>query len=271
MELSDSSLEELYKLKKDCDFLIKKQKQEKNIALLSKLKNSANELTITDRVHNFYEKNYIETFDFLYESMVHATGGNIKRLYYYTLISSNSEMVERFKSFGIYNENDYFSKLYRVLNKPNTSDEVIKLMKDTKKIINLYYFFLDFENVINHQSVFYMFKYISDTLNKILVDKNEDDFDLINKNMEEKSKILYDNFTDLVAYLLEIRNSKENARLAICNIGLNKVKDIQERVLTYNERSIIKAVAFGTTLDKIKNGNYEDSKNLIFVPCKKNG
>ena len=264
MKLSNLNLEELYELRKECDSLIKKQEEMKKNDLLVKLKDSASELTITDRVHRFYEKNYIDIFSFLYESM-RSAGTNIKKIDYYTLLISDKDTETELRSIGIYNYSDYILKLGY-----ENRAKLLNKIDNSKKLISLYEFFLDFENVINHQGAFYTFKYISDTLNRILVDDGKKDMELINKDMEIKKEILCGNFTEMVAKLLEFRNSIENARLSVCNQGLNRVRDKQGRVLTHNEKVLVDAIAFGTTLDKIKEGNYEDSKSLIFVPYKKN-
>ena len=268
MKLSNLNLEELYELRKECDSLIRKQEQIKSDNLLNNLKDSFDELIITDRVRHFYEKNCIDMFSFLYESM-RSAGTNIKKLDYYTILTSDKDTEDELRSIGIYNYSDFTLKLGYVLNSSDSRVELLKTIDDSKKLISLYKFFLDFENVINHQGAFYTFKYISDTLNRILVDEDKKDMELINKDMETKKESLYDDFTKMVVKLLEFRNSIESAKLSVCNQGLNRVKDKKGRVLTHNEKVLVDAIAFGTTLDKIKEGNYEDSKSLIFVPYKK--
>lgn len=268
MGLSNLNLEELYELRRECNSLIKGQEQTKDNELLDKLKSDADELTITDRVRDFYEKSSIEVFPFLYEGM-RSVGTNLERMDYYAILISDKDTEKELQSIGIYSYSDFILRLGHALTLSDNKVELLKKIDDSKKIIGLYNFFSNFENVVNHQGAFYTLKYVSDTLNRILVG-DEKDFELINKDMEIKKEILYGNFTELVSYLLEIRNSIENAKVSVCNQGLNRVRNKQNRALTYNEKRLIEAVAFGTTLDKIKEGNYEDSKGLIFVPYKKN-
>ena len=67
------------------------------------------------------------------------------------------------------------------------------------------------------------------------------------------------------SYLCEIRNGT-NLRLCIANAGLSKTANKTGEQFNVQQSLFIDALAFGTTLEKIENGDYEDYKKLLYLP-----
>lgn len=81
----------------------------------------------------------------------------------------------------------------------------------------------------------------------------------------EKRKLVTIKIRDISSYLCEIRNGT-NLRLCIANAGLSRTANKTGEQFNIQQSLFIDALAFGTTLEKIENREYEDYKKLLYLP-----
>ncbi len=85
------------------------------------------------------------------------------------------------------------------------------------------------------------------------------------KDYSEKKELVSLRLGDISAYLSEIKNGT-NLKLCIFNNALSKsVNKVREKN-TMSQSLFIDALAFGTTLEKIENRDYEDYQKLFYLP-----
>ena len=268
MELKNLDLDELTKLRYDCSKLIHENKENEKEKILEDYKNTISNMTISDRVRKFYETYNIDAFDFLYKSINHCAGNNMKELDTYSLLTHDKDAVRMLRSINIRSSFEFNQRIISTGKFPGR-DDINNKIAETKKLIYLYNYFLDINSIINHQGSFNTFKYITDTLNRVLIDSEKSDEELINVDWEKKVIYLAEHLIEVANYLLEYRDSIPNARLSVCNQSLGRIANKTGSEITQNEKLLIRALAFGTTLEKLEDENYEDGKNLIYVPYKK--
>jgi len=110
-----------------------------------------------------------------------------------------------------------------------------------------------------------MYNYIKNYLYYLLKHEIEVTEKEVFSDIEDKRKIITIQFKDISSYLYEIRNGT-NLRLCISNAGLSKgINKIGDR-FTDDQQVFIDALAFGTTLEKLEDRNYEDYKKLLYLP-----
>ena len=83
---------------------------------------------------------------------------------------------------------------------------------------------------------------------------------------QEKQEILGPNLKELAGYLYSIKDQTP-LRISVANNSLSRMKKKKEgRELTPIQSDFIATVAFGSDIKKLRKGNYEDSKRLIYLP-----
>lgn len=79
-----------------------------------------------------------------------------------------------------------------------------------------------------------------------------------------KQLIVERDLRKIASYLISVRG--DDKRCSIANAGLSKTAQKVSGELTFHQQRLVEAIAFGTTLEKLNAGNYEDSKKLIYLP-----
>lgn len=126
---------------------------------------------------------------------------------------------------------------------------------------SLIYYYEGIHNTLN-----YMKTYMSTMLNSGQNIETKADLFL---DFEEKKKLITTNFKSIAEYLLHVRNQVPNSRLSVNNHVLVKNANKRSGNVTHRQSLFISAIAFGSTLEKLKEENYEEATRLLFVPqCK---
>ena len=82
---------------------------------------------------------------------------------------------------------------------------------------------------------------------------------------QEKQEILGPNLKELAGYLYSIKDQTP-LRISVANNSLSRMKKKKEGIeLTPIQSDFIATVAFGSDIKKLRKGNYEDSKRLIYL------
>lgn len=110
-----------------------------------------------------------------------------------------------------------------------------------------------------------MLNYIKDYIYSLLKQNPNIDREDVFKDYSEKKELVNLRLRDISSYLLEIRNGT-NLKLCICNLSLSKNAEKVSKHNTADQDLFIDTLAFGTTLEKIKNRNYEDYQKLFYLP-----
>lgn len=92
--------------------------------------------------------------------------------------------------------------------------------------------------------------------------ENKQDF---MKDQAEKREIVAQHLVPIAKELLFLRKCIPNSRLSIANQGLSRTTKKTNATFTFYQQQLIDAIAFGSRLERLKEGNYEDAKRLLFV------
>ena len=88
-------------------------------------------------------------------------------------------------------------------------------------------------------------------------------------DFDEKKELVTKNLKDISKHLFQLRQSVPNSRLCVVNQSLIKNTTKYGVTITKSQDKFISSIAFGSTLEKLKEGNYEETERLLFVPqCK---
>ena len=112
-------------------------------------------------------------------------------------------------------------------------------------------------NTLNYiKTYFYYLKGIGEDLTK----------DKIIESWNRKKEIVTPQLPDIVAYLYDI-TEKTPLKSSVSNASLHRLMiKTPKDILTRNEKMLLDAIAFGSDEDKLREGNYEDTKRLIYLP-----
>ncbi len=129
----------------------------------------------------------------------------------------------------------------------------------------------------NHPEKIYYFEGLYNTINYIKTfvstmlnsGKNIETPDDLLIDFKEKKQIVTKNIGNISTHLLSLRNSVPNSRLCVGNQGLTRNVGKYGETITGPQERFISSIAFGSTLEKLKEENYEEAERLLFVPqCK---
>lgn len=131
--------------------------------------------------------------------------------------------------------------------------------------------FKDNDNCMNYLGAYTLFSYVKNHL-KIALQSDEDksDDELIYQDYQKKIEIVTENLIPIANELLFLRDSIPGSRIAVNNAALLKTANKKVGTpITFCQQNLIEAIAFGTSLEKLESKNYEDAKQLVFLPLKK--
>lgn len=226
------------------------------------------------RLQAFLEKTKISDLNFLYRSLHYMRGNNEKGFLTTEKLlllneetkqlAANYDITTERQLFFIFIDHFYHHKTHPLLNEK----KIISFHNRFQTLAYLDEFFKDVSNCLAFQGSFTTYKYVKNYLKDILTEeKEEDDNALLNKDLKAKTTIVTENLVPIANELLTLRNSIPNSRISVCNQGLRKTA--QKRPgsqITFEQQVFIDAIAFGTTLEKLENKNYEDAKKMLYLP-----
>ena len=270
MDLSKLSKEELRNIKRECNTIIKTKDMIDNDFALKLLEEKINNFKITDRVKSFYDNTDIVDILFLLRSLRFSKTDNYKgSLNLYELLSSNEEYKILLEEKNIKNYLDLLRKRNPDTGEIYDAKRLNEAINECSKISYLLTFFKDFNNIYYYQGSYNTFLYITNTLNRKLVDSNLSDIDIINKDYFEKAEYIKNHLKSIANYLYEYRDSLNGSRLSICNASLSKMVNKKGVAMTFSNEVFSSAISFGTTLDELLKDDYSSTKGLIYIPYKR--
>ena len=119
-------------------------------------------------------------------------------------------------------------------------------------------FYRDPKHVYDYESTYNTLHYIRDRFYKVGQDS-------LFKDYEAKKKICELRLGDISKYCLGIKNGTK-LKLSIGDTGLVRSANGTYSHIHPYQQTFIEAVAFGTDLEKLEAGNYEDCKRLLYLP-----
>lgn len=283
--IKQSNIHELLSLMNKYEENIKSQRQELNdynelikTAIIETIKKDIDMSNNNPRLQTFLEKTKISDLNFLYRSLHYMRGNNEKGfLTTEKLLLLNEETSNIVTSYGITTESQLFNlfidhfyhhKTHPLLNEK----EIIYYHNRFQILAYLDEFFKDINNCLAFQGSFTTYKYVKDYLKAILIEEKEDadNNTLVYKDLKAKINIVTENLIPIANELLTLRNSIPNSRISVCNQGLRRTaKKIPGSQITFEQQVFINAIAFGTTLEKLKNKDYEAAKKMLYLPYQK--
>ena len=266
MNIDALDRKELIELKRNCEKKIREKSINNNLLAGNLLTEKYNGFHINDNVYSFYQKTDIKDLAFLYRSMKHFPSVNHNgSLYTYDLLYRNPEYRELLRKYNIRNNLELYRKQDGTTKLVKGLDDLNEAILNTFKIAYLVDFFKDFDNVYAYQSIYNVFLYITNTLNNVLKDIEV----FTDEECEAKKKIIIENLRDIANYLSSYRDSIPNAKLSLANNSISKMPSQKLDVITFNVSTLVDAISFGTSLEKLEKKDYEDCKSLVFIPFKK--
>lgn len=256
---------------------LQKAKKEVHSSIVEILKSEIERENNNERLQKYLENTKISDLNFLYRSLVYMRGNNQNgSLTTEKLFFLNEEARNIAKSYNVNTE----SKLFNVLVEHQLHNKVHPLLTD-KTFIDFWNnahtlayldeFFKDINNCLAYQGAYTTYKYVKRYLKETLtIDNPEDDQKLVYKNLNSKLNIVTENLIPIANEMLSLRNNIPESRISVCNQGLKRTANKKENTpVSFEQQIFINAIAFGTTLEKLEAKNYEDAKQLLYLPHQK--
>lgn len=225
------------------------------------------------RLQNYLERVSFSNIRFLYNSLLYTRdnfNGPLTRDRLFWLSKEGKKLAQDYQ----------ITSLSYVLNNPECKEKKQSLLENDsfndlwKRTMTLAYLdeiFQDPANCISYQGSYVTFQYVKSYLEKVLKeDSPKSDDELIFQDYTKKISIVTENIVPIANELLKVRNSIPGSRLSNLNMALSKIAHKKEgSSITKRQRLFIETIAYGTTLEKLKSGDYSDAKQLIYLPYQK--
>ncbi len=231
---------------------------------------------IKERVTKYLYSTDISDISFLdYNMRIEKSFNNKGRIHDTQLPFFDEEMKNLIQSYGINNERELFFTMidYQCKKKdhPIMQDEnFIIAWNKANTLGHLDKIFQNEQNCLDYQGTYAAFQYVKKHIwESLSINTEEKEEELVWKNFDQKKILVTENLAPIAAYVLIHRNQIPKARVFINNGGLSRTAQKKKgSPPTYVQERFIDAIAFGTTLEKLQQQNYEDSKQLIYLPKK---
>ncbi len=275
LELRNDYEQEKEKLNDKKEALIQKKKEIYDQATES-IKREIEQETTNARLQRYLESTPIRNINFLSRSLEFMAGNNEKgRLTFYELLLLNEEVRKIAAEYNVSSENifnifckySYYHIEHPFLENEKVQEAIIKV----QYIAYLDDIFNNIDNILAYQGSYVVYRYVKNYLSNVLKEEYpQTDNELIYKDYDEKVEIVKSNLIDISSYLLEIMKEIPHSRSALCNQSLKRMSRKKSgTAITFEQNVFAKGIAFGTTLEKLQEGNYEDAKSLIYIPHQK--
>lgn len=276
LELRNSYEQEKVTLFNKKEFLAQKKKELYEQAV-ENIKEGIDLSPNNRRLQKYLESTYIKEFEFLFRSLIYMPGNNQQgSLSFCKLLLLDDDVKNIGLEYNITSESilwkifcnyDYYHISHPFLE----NDKVIETMEKAQTLAYLDEIFKNMDNVLSYQGSYTVYQYVKRYLKEVLKDEMpQTDNELIYKDYNQKLELVLANISNVSSYLLDKREQIPNSRLALSNHGLSRMaRKLAGTSISFEQNVFAKGIAFGTTLEKLEDGNYEDSKRLIFLPHQK--
>lgn len=276
LELRSDYEQEKLKLFDKKEALIQKKKEIYK-QVIENIKGEIDSSPNNERLQKYLEVTYIREFEFLDRSLFYMPGNNQKgRLDFQELLLLDEDVKSIGLEYNITSGSDLFKifcdyDYYHISHPFLENNKVRETMEKARKLAYLDEIFKNIDNILNYQGTYTVYSYVKRYLKEVLKDEMpQTDKELIYKDYNQKLELVLANLSNIASYLLGIREQIPSSRLALCNQGLSRTaRKISGTSISFDQNIFAKGIAFGTTLEKLKDGNYEDAKRLIFLPHQK--
>ena len=235
-----------------------------------------NQEEIKERVTKYLYSTDISDISFLdYNMRIEKSFNNKGCIHNTQLLFFDEEMKYLIQSYGINNERELFYTMidyqFKKKGHPIMQDEkFIMAWNKANTLGHLDKIFQSEQNRLDYQGTYAAFQYVKKHIwERLSITTEEKEDELVWKNFDKKKILVTENLAPIADYVLIHRNQIPKARIFINNGGLSRMAQKKTgRPPTYVQERFIDAIAFGTTLEKLQQQNYEDSKQLIYLPKK---
>ena len=141
-------------------------------------------------------------------------------------------------------------------------------LSDNFNLLTLNEFFSEPYTVFCYEGVYNSLNYVKNQIYYYLLNNSNVSKSELFDGMEYKMELTSKQLADIASYLYEIKKLSSQLKVSTGNAGISgtrKRSDKKDTLSSYQKR-FVQAVAFGTTCEKLENGNYEDCKRLLFIP-----
>lgn len=115
-----------------------------------------------------------------------------------------------------------------------------------------------------YECAYNMFNYIKNYIYLLLSNNPNITREDVFLDFLERKYLVKMHFASICSYLCAIRNTA-NLRLCLSNAALSRNAIKTTPNFTLQQETFVEALAFGTTIEKIKNNDYEDYKKLLYL------
>lgn len=122
-------------------------------------------------------------------------------------------------------------------------------------------------NIYLYEGVYNTLNYIRTYICRSLHEgkRMESKHDLL-QDYEEKLEVVSKSIKEIATELFELRLQIPNSRISVSNQALTRMTQKIGNSLTFRQEEFVDAVAFGSSLENLKNKDYKEAKRLLFVP-----
>lgn len=229
-----------------------------------------------ERVNKYLHNTNYSDIPFLdYNMRVDRSFNNKGHLSHTKLVFLDEEMKKLVENYGITNKRQLFDIIldYQLHKKVHPILQDKNFIAAWNKSYTLGYLdkiFQNNQNQLDYEGTYATFQYTKKHIEQrlsVVTEENENTDELVWKNFDKKKIIVTENIASIAHYVLIQRNQIPGARVFINNGGLSKTaKKKKGSTITFAQERLAEAIAFGTTLEKLTQQNYEDAKQLIYVP-----
>jgi len=276
LELVNDYAQEKLRLSNTKEALIQK-KEEIYRQVIESIKGGIDSMPNNERLQRYLEVTDIRGFEFLFRSLNYMAGNNQKgSLSYEELLLLDDDV----RSIGLEYDITSAKELWKIfvdynyyhISHPFLENAMVReKMTQATKLAYLDDIFKNIDNILDYQGAYTVYQYVKRYLMEVLKDEMpQADHELVYKDYNQKLEFVLANLSNIASYLLHIREQIPDSRLAICNQSLSRTaKKLAGTNISYNQTVFAKGIAFGTTLEKLTDGNYEEAEQLIFLPHQK--
>ncbi len=138
-------------------------------------------------------------------------------------------------------------------------------------IQGLDHYFVDHpEAIYYYEGLYNTLNYIKTSISTLLHSKGDiESKEELFLDFKEKKYLVTKNLKDISEQLFNLRNKVPDSRLCVGNQSLSRNIHKYGENITGPQDRFISSIAFGSTLEKLNDGNYEEAERLLFIPqCK---
>lgn len=157
-------------------------------------------------------------------------------------------------------------KLVNIGNELKNDDIVKNVLARIKYFSYLDEFFLDDRNIKECEGTYNSYMFIKEYIYQLLNLYPDVTVDDLFSGLDSKKDLVTQYFQEICIYLYTLRESIPKARLSAFNPKISFASKYRHEKLDRDYSLFADMLAFGTTLEKLQNKDFEDYQRIIYVP-----